>query len=76
MNDQIIETSLLPEDEDYSKEYKYSYLNILPGPCTITLFWIDMYGGAWLESSDGQRVLIPMEIRSLLAKRIKEGRFR
>lgn len=67
------ETTHRPQDPDYPVEYKFDGAT---GACTVRSVWIDKFGGAWLESVDGQHVVIPPEVRRLVAKRIKEATFR
>lgn len=61
-----------PEDEDFAMGFKYD----TTGACTVAQVWVDVEGGCWLESNDGQRVVIPKDIRSLIAKRVRDLRFR
>lgn len=61
-----------PADPDYAQEYRYT----TDGGCTVRALWVDMNGSAWLETNDGQRVVVPAELRRLIAKRIREGKFR
>jgi hypothetical protein len=71
----IKETHDRPEDTDYSQEFRYE----TEGACTVRRIWVDetlMGHGFWLESNDGQRVLIPEDLRKLLAKRCRELTFR
>ena len=66
------ETTHLPEDEDYAREYLYA----TDSPITIARAWADAEGGFWIESNDGQHISIPFGLRRLVAKRVKEATFR
>jgi hypothetical protein len=68
----ISEKSHLPEEDEYSRTYEYG----TTGACTIRELWVDGNGSCWLESNDGQRVVVPAEIRNLIAKRVRETKFR
>jgi hypothetical protein len=61
-----------PEDTDYSQEFRYE----TDGACTLNRVWVDYEGGFWIESNDGQRVVIPIEFRKLITKKIKGLTFR
>lgn len=62
----------VPKDPDYSAQYEYS----TTGPCCIARLWVDHEDGLWLESNDGQRVVIPRDGRKLVANRVKGAMFR
>jgi len=70
------ETVRLPEDPDYSREFTYR----TDGALSLKALWVDRPStgkpGVWLESNDGNRVRIPMELRGLVAKRVREAQFR
>ncbi len=65
----IRETVHTPEDPDYAREYRYA----TTGACTVARVWADVYGGVWI---DGQRVVVPAEIRRLVARRVREAQLR
>jgi len=68
----IKETHFRPEEIEYSQGFKYD----TTGACTIAHLWADAEGGLWVESNDGQRVVIPAEVRKLVAKRVRDTLFR
>ena len=68
----IEETSTLPPEEEFCRVYH----NRTTGDSTVAALWLDAFGGVWLESNDGQKVVVPGEVRKLLAKRLKEANYR
>lgn len=74
MNDflNIKESKIKREDVEYSDEFIYE----TTGACTIKSLWVDHENSLWIESNDNQKIVIPREIRNLIAKRIKETNFK
>ena len=60
--------------EQVGPEYAlvFSYEPPGAGPSSIRALWVDQGGGVWLEATDGGRVVVPSEIRKLVAKRMRE----
>lgn len=59
-----------PAHDEYPQEFIYKIEDT--APCVISRIWADCNNSVWLESVDGQHIVIPMEIRKLLSKRIRE----
>lgn len=68
----IEESSTLPPEEEFCRVYRYR----TTGDSTVAALWVDAMGGVWLESNDGQKVVVPAEVRKLLAKRLRDATFR
>lgn len=68
----IRETHAPSTDPEYSSEYTYD----VDAPLALRRLWVDVHGGLWLESLDGNRVVVPSEIRHIVAKRAREARWR
>lgn len=72
----IKETISPSPGEDHCMEFRYETGE---GACLIKRAWVDETEGGhsfWIESQDGQRVVIPEELRKLIAKRCREATFR
>jgi hypothetical protein len=63
------ETLVNSNDGDFPRMYEYEESNT--APCLVRRLWVDAFDGLWVESCDGQRVVIPKDIRKLVAKRMK-----
>jgi hypothetical protein len=63
----MIETVREPDEPEYSRVYEYD----TTGACTVKALWLSGRC-VWLESVDGQRVVIPEDMRKLISKRIRE----
>lgn len=69
----MTEERIRRDDPDYAQEFRYEGG---AGPCGLRALWVDAHGGCWLESEDGQRVVIPPAIRRLVAGRVREATYR
>lgn len=62
----------VPEEEEFCKVCK------LPtnSPLAVCQIFVDAYGGVWLGTNDGTKVVIPAEWRKLAGKWVREGSYR
>ena len=69
----VIDESFVERTEEgYAGVFEYD----VDAPLALRRLWVDAHGGLWLESLDGNRVVVPSEIRPLVAKRARELRWR
>lgn len=62
----------LSDDPDYARATQF------PGgaPSCVKSLWVDAFGGCWLESVDGQRILVPRGQRELASMEMRRKTFR
>lgn len=70
----IKETHDRPEDADYSQEFRYNENE--KAPLLVRRVWVDAFNNFWLQSIDGNILVVPESHRKIVSKRMREATFR